>query len=156
MIYVKDITTSADTAKADALPVILKVTKGLVYKVEVDFPPGAAGLHHVVICDGTYQVWPSEAHTTFHADGVTISFDDTYLKVSEPFEFVIYTYNLDDTFDHFVQVRIGLVSQRAFMARFLPTYAYQEFKEVLQGLAEEQEAARMAILLEPFPWLKEE
>ena len=38
---------------------VLKVSRGLVYKVEVDFPPGPTGLLKVQIFDGGHQVWPS-------------------------------------------------------------------------------------------------
>ncbi len=121
MIYTANITTVANTAKTNLKKTIIRVTKGLVYKVEFYFPPGSAGLMGLAVFDGLYQVWPSSVGVFFLGDDVTIPFDDLYLKESGPFEFQCYTYNVDKTYDHLVGVKIGLVSSEVFMARFMPT-----------------------------------
>ena len=85
MIYSKFITTPANTLQSNPLRTSIKVTKGLVYKVEIMFPPGSLGLLRVAIFDGAYQAWPSTVGEWFRTDGETISYDDTYLKESAPF-----------------------------------------------------------------------
>jgi len=151
MIYTTDITTPANTAKNDPLITVGKVTKGLVYRVEIEFPPGAAGLHHVVIFDGGYQVWPSTPGQTFHGGWSIIGFDDTYLKMAAPFEFKAYSWNLDETYDHLIQVRIGMVSDEVFMARYLPTYAYDHFAKLLEVQLKAQEEKALEPITTPFP-----
>lgn len=155
MVYTRTITTAAGVAEDNPDQAVLKVTSGLVYRIEVDFPPGCAGLHHCVITDGGYQVWPSTPGDTFHADAQVIAFDDTYLKTIQPFQFDVWTYNLDDTYGHGVQVRIGQVSNEVFMARFLPTYTYKYFLEMISKLQADQEQAKQAATIKPFAWLKE-
>lgn len=158
MIYTADIDTDgAGTYPANA-PMIttIKVTKGLVYRVEIEFPPGAAGLHHVVIFDGGYQVWPSTPGQTFHGGWSLIGFDDTYLKLSAPYEFKAYSWNLDDTYDHLVQVRIGMVSNEVFMARYLPTYAFEHFLNLIKAEKVLQEERKEIEPTTPFPWLVED
>jgi len=132
---------------------VLKVTKGLVYKVELQFPPGCAGLAHVGVFDGAHPCWPSTPGETFNLDGSTISFDDTYLKLAAPFQFEIWGYNEDEKWPHRIHVRIGLVSSDVFMARFLPTYAWDYYQKELKKAEEEQRKEREKVLEQPFPWV---
>lgn len=130
----------------------MKVTKGLVYRVEVEFPPGPLGLCHVSIWDGGYQCWPSNPDFDFHSDNGYITFEDTYLKLAAPYEFRAITWNEDDTYQHTVHVRIGMVSSEIYMARFLPTLSYDKMLEVLRETQEQQEAERQALIASPLPW----
>lgn len=157
MIYSIDIITLKSTPYTDRKITRMNVTKGLVYKVEVFYPPGSHGLLNCFISDGGYQCWPSSPGQTFTGDNVTIGFDDIYLKSSAPFLFDISTFNLDDTYDHTLTVRIGLVSADIFMARFLPTIAYDILTKRLSEIEVEQRAEQELILKEaikqPFSWM---
>uniref|UniRef100_A0A6H1ZPA0 Uncharacterized protein n=1 Tax=viral metagenome TaxID=1070528 RepID=A0A6H1ZPA0_9ZZZZ len=130
------------------------VTRGLVYRVEFQFPAGCAGLAGVIVTDGGFQVWPSTLGKWFATDNFTIGFDDMYLKGSDPFQFDFWGYNLDDTYDHTIYSRIGLADREIFQARYLPNVAYDMMQEELKIVQETQEAARTAILETPFPWIK--
>ena len=138
MIYTANITTVKNTAKTALKKTIIRVTRGLVYKVEFYFPAGSAGLMGLAVFDGSFQVWPSSVGEFFLGDDLTIPFDDLYLKESAPFEFQCYTYNEDDTYDHLVIARIGLVSSEVFMARFLPTRDRNYFKRLRQKILGER------------------
>lgn len=157
MIYSVDVTTEAIKPYADRQLTRLHVTKGLVYKVELFFPPGSHGLLHCFIMDGGYQCWPSTPGQTFTGDKILISFDDIYIKNSEPFLFDIFTYNLDDTYDHSCSIRIGMVSADIFMARFLPTIAYDllvdKLKELEIAQLAEQERLFQEAMKQPLSWL---
>ena len=141
MIYSAQISTANTYTKAAPKRTELKITRGLVYKIELNFPPGSAGLAGVMIFDGGFQVWPSTLGQWFTGDDILISFDDVYLKEAEPFLFSIDTYNEDDTYEHLVDVRIGLVSKDIFMARFLPHMSYKYFEQMLVRLQAAQAAA---------------
>ncbi|MFZ2149259.1 MAG: hypothetical protein WAV28_18770 [Sedimentisphaerales bacterium] len=159
MIYVANITTPKETAKNSLQLTRIKVTKGLVYKVEFYFPSGSAGLMGAAVFDGLFQVWPSSVGEFFIGEEMNISFDDLYLKESAPFEFQCYTYNIDDTHAHSVGVRIGLVSSDVFLARFLPTKGYEYLAELVEKLKTEQ-AARIVVQedvvgVSPEEWLKQ-
>lgn len=155
MIYQATITTPANTLKADQVKTILAANKGLVYKVEVYFPPGSSGTHHCLIADSGFQCWPTTPNEYFSGDRLQVEFDDPYIKDEPPYEFQIYTYNTDTTEDRLVFVRIGLVIKEIFMARFLPTYTYEYFLDMLGKLKETQETDRQAIVESPFSWLEE-
>lgn len=157
MIYSAEITTVKDTPKTCLQCTSLVITKGLVYKIEFYFPRGSAGLMGVAVFDANYSVWPSTIGEFFTGDDVIISFDDMYLKETAPYHFNIYTYNVDDTYDHILHVRVGLVSKEVYLARFLPHLGYKYFAEMItQVQTEQQQQAdlqREHILETAFDWL---
>ena len=139
MVFSVSITTTSATAKTGAKRTFLKVSKGLVYRMEVEFPPGCCGLLHCQVFDGSYQLYPASPDDSFHSDARVIGFDDLYLKSGAPFEFVVKTWNLDDTWDHTIQVRIGMASSEAFMSRYMPSISWEKFSKVLASAAIDQE-----------------
>jgi len=155
MIYSASI-TSGKLGDSDAnRSVVLSVSKGLIYRIEVDFPPGCCGLLSVKIFDGNYQVWPSSRNDAFHGDAVVIAFDDLYLKDVAPFEFVVETVNLDTVWSHTIQVRLGVASSEAFMSRYMPSITWSKFNEVLAIAALEQDKIRREAIAEGAKELKE-
>ena len=143
MIYTANITTPANTAKTDPKVTTLSVTKGLVYRVEVFFPNGSQGLMGVAVKDGLFQLWPSTIGDYFICDDATIAFEDLLEKEAAPFEFQVVTYNEDELFEHFVAVRVGLVSREVFLARFLPTKSHEYLADLLLRLATERKELEM-------------
>ena len=154
MIYSADISTPKNTFKVNAKRTVLNVTKGLAYRVEIQFPRGCVGLAYCAIYDGGHPVWPSTLGEWFRGNANTIGFDDCYLKLAAPYQFDIYTYNLDDTYPHSILFRIGFVSKEIFMARFLPSYSWKYFKKMLEEMKKEQEKAIMETLNKPLAWIE--
>lgn len=159
MIYSKHIITPLNPVENVIVKNSLRITKGLVFKVEIYFPCGSAGLLGVSIFDSAFSIWPSNIGEFFTGDDILISFDDLYLKEQPPFKFDIYTYNNDTANDHVLDVRIGLVSKEAYQARFLPNKSWDYFARMLREIEQEQaeQAAiqRAKIIETPFDWLKE-
>lgn len=157
MIYQKTITTPANTAKSVELRTVFPVVNGLVYQFELQFPPGPLGLTFVRVKDGGHQVWPTEDGEYFRGDNLIVSFEDLYLKLHPPFKFDVLTYNLDDTYDHDVILRLGVVSKDVYLARFLPHLGYREFVNMLNDLSKQQEEALQAknetIINHPLSWI---
>jgi len=148
MIYSSTITTDAGTAEGAKPDVTLVVTSGLIWLFEVDFPPGCCGLQHVQLFDGSYQVLPATIGESLHGDSVTMRFDDLYFKQAAPFELKIRTWNLDDTWDHTIQVRIGQASSRAEMSRYIPAFAWENFEKLMIESVTRQEEIRQIQLEE--------
>jgi len=142
MIYISTITTSANTAKANAKKTIFEITRGLIWRIEVEFPAGCCGLMHVQIFDGLYQVFPATPTESLRGEAVTAGYDDLYLKDAAPFDLTIKTWNTDETYDHTIQVRIGLASYEAFMSRYMPSVTWDKFSEMLTKVAAEQETLK--------------
>ncbi len=152
MIYAFDILTPKAGEDGNPKRTPLKVSRGLVYQVEVEFPPGPLGLCHVSIFDGGYQIWPSNPDCDFHGDNGYITFPDTYLKLTEPYEFTALTWNEDDTWPHTVYIRLGMVSDEVFMARFLPSLSFDKMLSVLEAAQKKQEEDREKVIAAPLPW----
>ena len=142
MIYGTGITCPVNGSKLTATRTTLKITKGLIWFMEVDFPPGCVGLVNVQIFDGSYQLLPATPEKTLLGDGVLLRYDDLYLKESAPYELVIVTWNEDELWNHTVQVRIGLASTRLFMARYLPSVGWEGFAKELDKARTGQEEVK--------------
>jgi len=140
VIYTANITTVKNTAQTNLKRTRITVTKGLVYRVEFYFPAGSAGLMGMAVFDGLFQCWPSSVGDFFTGEDQTIQFDDLYLMESAPYEFQVFTYNEDDTYDHFLGVRIGLVSNAAFLARFLPSQSHEYLMKLIAEMSAERDA----------------
>jgi hypothetical protein len=153
MIYMVEVNTPANTPETSPLRTKLPVTKGLVYKFHLYMPHGAMGYHHIQVFDGAFQLWPTSPGRNFWGDGIEVDWDDIYYKTVEPWEFVVYSWNDDEVYDHRVLISVGMVSEEAFMMRYLPGLTYEKMLEVLQRMEEQQEKARAALLAAPFPWL---
>lgn len=139
MIYTASITMDASPEEVEIIRTVLRVGKGLAWRIEVESPPGCAGLAHLKIMDGSYQVWPSSPGETFASDGTVISFDDLYLKNSAPYEFVIISWNKDTRHPHTLQVRIGMASSEAFMSRYMPSISWDKFHKTMAEAARQQQ-----------------
>ena len=146
MIYAASITTSKGGSEEQAASTVLPVTPGLLWLLEVDFPPGCCGLAHIQIFDGLYQVFPATPGESFHGDACTVHLEDLYFKQAAPYEFVIKTWNEDDTWDHDLQVRVGMAMGRAEMSRYMPALAWENFEELMRDMIVNQEATRQAQL----------
>lgn len=139
MIFTFDETIPKNTPSNNPKTYKLKITQGLIYQVRVTFPPGSAGLMGLAIIHKSVRIWPSTPGKWFRGDNVSFSFQETYLIESEPYFLDIFTYNEDDTYDHQVFLKIGLVSKKVFMARFMPSLQKDMWKEILSELKQEQQ-----------------
>lgn len=139
MIYTATITTPANTAKADAIETELIIDKGLIWLIEVEFPAGCCGLCQVQIFDCNYQMFPATPGEALRGDNVNARYDDLYLKQAEPYKLRILTWNTDETYQHTLQVRVGLATSQAFMSRYMPSISWDKFSEALAGVTATQE-----------------
>lgn len=108
MIYVFDFETSASTLATTKKKTLLPLTHGLIYKLDILFPPGPAHLLHLQIKDALQFVWPTNPDQDFAGDNEQITFEDEYPITEPPYELQAYTWNIDDTFDHRIIIRIGV------------------------------------------------
>lgn len=145
MIYLAEITTPANTAKASSLKTSLRISKGLVWLIEVQIPHGTCGLCHVQIFDGKYQMFPASPGEALTGDGGVHSFDDLYLKESAPFVLDIVTWNVDTVYSHTFQVRLGMASSDLYKSRYMPSVTWKNYqselskaRQVDQSLRDEQ------------------
>lgn len=142
MVYTSTITSTKAKAESTKTRTVIKITKGLVYQWELYFPPGSSGLLHIRILDGSYCLLPSTPSESFVGDNVKFTYEDLYLKETEPFEFNIDHWNEDTAYDHTFYFHIGMVSKDVYKARYMPTVQYDIFTKWITELAKEQERQR--------------
>lgn len=110
MIFAKTINVPATTPTATPLVTPWHLASGLIYKVEIYFPPGPCGLVGVAVQSAIHRLYPFGESEWFIGDNVTISFDDEMSFNIATKQVEIWTYNLDEKFAHSIQVRMGLIS----------------------------------------------
>lgn len=118
MIYRWKISIPKNTLEGSKLKTTLKMERGVVHQIDIVFPSGPVGLAHIQINRGLHQVWPTNASGSFAADNTMISFKEYYEIISKPLQLEAYTWNLDDTYDHSIIIRIGILERRYLVRRF--------------------------------------
>lgn len=109
MFYEYDITYPPNTPKEREQVNILRLTRGIVKRVELVFPRGCAGLVGVRIFRGPVQVIPLNFPAWIETDGETVRINsDIDLRVN-PYELEVRGYNNDDTYQHTIRVRVEMV-----------------------------------------------
>ncbi|GAI06644.1 unnamed protein product [marine sediment metagenome] len=119
------------TAKSRPEEQVVKLTHGVIHRVEVGFPPGCAGLAHLQIKRGLHQVWPTNPQGSFNTDGYVIPINEYYEFFTEPYILTLVGWNLDDTFPHTLDVRFGILPEKVLMPE--ETFM-QAFKKLLARL----------------------
>lgn len=110
----------ANTAKTDPLELVADLTHGIITRVMVGFPRGAAGLAHVRILRGGHQVWPTNPEEDFAWDNFVFNFEENYELYDQPYQLTIQGYNLDECYPHEVMVCFGVhTTPMPFLSRIL-------------------------------------
>lgn len=125
MIYTVHLTLPANTSKAEPVDEFLKVSPGTLKKIEIQFPPGCAGLVHVQIHHLERLSWPSGGADSFIGDTFPLIFEEDHKILEIPRHFLIRGWNLDDTYPHTPIIRLGILPLgqtllEVFKLSFLP------------------------------------
>lgn len=144
MIFSKTVTSTHGGSSASTTVNVLKVTEGFVYQFELYFPPGSAGLLKVRIGEHGHVLWPWTPGEWLFGDGITVSYPESYLIGTPPYEILIEHYNEDDTYDHLFQLRLGIVTEELFIGRFLPQMAAEQYGAVIERILAAQQTAAQA------------
>ena len=82
----------------------IRLPKGEIQELRIDFPTGCAGLAHVRLFDLGKQIYPSNLGGYYRGDGVVFLIRDRYPLVEYVQEVRLEGYNEDDTYSHTVTV----------------------------------------------------
>jgi len=116
MIYEYDLAVSAGTTQEEPAEQRMKLSRGIIHKLEVSFPPGCNNLVLVTIRRALHQVWPTNPDGQLKANGHTISMPVWYELETEPYELEVKAWSPDCSYDHTITVRIG-ISPRGVLER---------------------------------------
>ena len=126
MFYDFSFTIPANTPKYPLYTIEAKLSHGIIHRVEVTFPRGCAGLAHLRIKKGLFQVWPLNPTGDFSANRYTIAFNDFYKLYSAPYLLTLHGWNLDDTFQHELQIRFGVLPAEVLLPEETFTAAFKK------------------------------
>jgi hypothetical protein len=141
MIY--DVPVSVLTTNTVDNPEIVevKVTHGVIHRVEIEFPAGQVGLIHVAIDHLAHQVWPSNPEGSFAGDDYVVAFDDYYPILFAPYRLKIRAWTDGTTYDHTVKVRFGMLPESIAKKRFGTLSAADQTRittDLMAGLTSEE------------------
>lgn len=127
MIYQFNISTLAGTSELSPKKTKLKLEKGIIHKLEVDFPSGSQHNLRLRILEGGHVAWPRNPSSDFRGDNVLIEFREHYPMTRDPLELWAHTWNTDDTNNHVLIIRIGMLPKTIITPWLL------SWKERIQG-----------------------
>jgi len=119
MIYRFSITTPASTTTAAKQKTILQLARGIIHRIEIDFPAGSMGALHLGIYRGLHQVWPSNTGEEFSADNREIVFAEYYEMFWTPYILEAHTWNESLNNDHELIIRIGLLQRKHVLRKII-------------------------------------
>lgn len=112
MNYIIQDTVPANTKEANKRTTRVRLPKGVLVKVDINFPFGCTGLAHAKLLRGTQQLFPAQADLDYAADGETINFPQLYVIDDAPVHWSLVTWNLDETFDHKITARLTIIPRK--------------------------------------------
>jgi len=102
--YQITVTTPANTAEGSAQETTFTLEEGIITRLKIVLPYGSVGLLYIQIKDGATQIAP-KASGYYHGDGDSFEIVHfNYPLQTSPYELTIKTWNLDDTYDHDVDI----------------------------------------------------
>jgi hypothetical protein len=156
MVYVKTVTTSAATQQATPLESFIDVSRGLLYRAQVMFPPGCNGVVGVKVFEGGHQMFPASLDEWLIGSNETIDFEDLYFITIEKTRLRILTYNTSVFHSHITIVRLGVVGRPEFIAHFLPTVGYSDLEKIIEEVTAQKQAENIKSALDLAAQLPEE
>lgn len=108
MLYVLALTIPANTAESAPYEEDLKLTDGVITRVEVEFPAGCQGLVHSSARQAIHQVFPINPDGHLCSDNYVIAWNEYEDLDADPRILTITGWNEDDTYDHTITWRIEL------------------------------------------------
>lgn len=130
MFYSKAVTIAANTTQANATRTELFLDKGVIHRIEVQFPKGCNGLVHVQLLYAEEQFWPNDLEENIASDGETVAWNEFFEITDAPKGVVIRAWNDDEDFEHKITVRVAVLPKSVL----LPTAGTEGFLQAIRSL----------------------
>jgi len=130
MLHSKHITIPANTTEANATKTRFKVNQGVIYRVWINFPPGCAGLARLRIFHEGHPFLPVDDDAYINGNDYVYEYPVMYEIKEAPEEITIEAWNLDDTYDHTLDVQFLIIPKEWV----LPVGSYEGIIAALKSL----------------------
>ncbi len=114
MYYDYAIVVPANTLAAAPVVERLKLTKGVIHRIEVGFPAGCQGMVYLALGNEGAQLWPLTRGCAFNAEDYNIPIDERYELAAAPFELEARAWSPGTSYQHTITVRVGVLSKETF------------------------------------------
>lgn len=111
MFYDFSFTVPKNTAKKKPEELDVKLTSGIIHRVEIGFRAGPRNMVYIAIRKGLHQLWPTNPQGSFNSDNFTIVINEFYPLVGKPYILTLQGWSPGTYYDHIVEVRIGILPQ---------------------------------------------
>ncbi len=115
MMFAQQLTVTKNTTSLTPVHMFMKLTRGVIHQIDVQFPPGCSDLVRVFLQREAHQIFPVTAGQTVGADTFVISGKMFQELNDHPLSVDVFAHNLDDTFDHTIEVRVWVLPKFAIM-----------------------------------------
>ena len=129
MFYDFALTIPAGTPEGSYVEQRMKLTHGVVHRVEVEFAPGCRRYVYVKIYHGGHQLLPTNPEQSFRSDGHVIVIDEHYPLTSAPYELIVRGFSPDAVYPHTIIVRVGILPEEIL----LPSLSLSQVLRVFIG-----------------------
>ena len=118
MFYDFAVTIPAGRTENSPVEQTLKLTKGIIHRVEIEFPAGCKGYAHLVLLHEGHQLYPTNPDEDFNANGYTIPIDDYFPLDTAPYSLKAVGWSPDAEYDHTITVRVGILPEEILSPLF--------------------------------------
>lgn len=109
MLYVKNILLPFGKTEPEATITKIKVWQGVIHRVEVDFPPGQAGLVKVKLYHGAHPIFPVVEGDPIIGDDQVVG-GKMWIDLHKKINIVdVKAWNEDDTYNHTPIIRLWVL-----------------------------------------------
>ena len=109
MFFAWDITVTAGTAEATPKTQILKLTKGVITRLDVKFPAGCHSLVKVRLLRSEFQLVPLSRGEWVTGDGESVQTEPYYELTEAPSELKFQGCSPSTVYPHVITVRVSII-----------------------------------------------
>jgi len=138
MFYDFAVVVPAGTTEREPAEVTLKLTAGLIIRIDVEFPAGCRGYVSAVVKVGGHQLYPTNPAGAMNAEDFTVQAWDFYPLMEAPYTLKVKAWSPVTDYPHTLTVRVDLVRLED-LTRLLPFLQGLEKLMAYMGVSAEEE-----------------
>ncbi len=111
MWYVLEDTVPANTARADAREISIKVHRGILHSIYITIPPGSKWLANCQLRKGGYFILPRNEDKSITGQHINTLYSEWLYLPNETNRLTLRTWNTDTRKEHRIRLLIGVLEK---------------------------------------------